>query len=242
VKGLGLVANTSYKIWIQAEPVSNNKLSIVDGNDPVLLSAYEFNAGNDPSGAQETVATDASGEFGPQAVWAVDPAAATPTKYDIVADSQALGTIGKYDSRDYIDAPGWDGFTVAVLPTQPPVAAFTADVTSGAAPLTVNFTDQSGGTPTTWAWDFNNDGVVDSTAQNPTYVYEDGGTYAVKLDVTNSAGSDSSVKTNCIDVTAPTPSGGWIKGHYILVVAGVIAATAVVCVAILAVKIRRRSA
>jgi PKD repeat protein len=204
VKGLGLVANTSYKIWIQAEPVSNNKLSIVDGNDPVLLSAYEFNAGNDPSGAQETVATDASGEFGPQAVWAVDPAAATPTKYDIVADSQALGTIGKYDSRDYIDAPGWEGFTVAVLPTQPPVAAFTADVTSGAAPLTVNFSDQSTENPTAWAWDFGNDGAVDSAIQNPSHTYRAAGTYTVKLTVTNGIGSDSKVITDYIKVAAPS--------------------------------------
>jgi PKD repeat protein len=203
VKGLGLAASTSYKLWIQAEPVSNNKLSIVDGEDPVLLSAYEFNTGNDPSGAQETVATDASGDFGPQSIWAIDPVAATPTKYDIVADSQALGTIGKYDSKDYIDAPGWEGITVAVPPTQPPVAAFTADVFSGTAPLTVNFTDQSTETPTAWEWDFNNDGVVDSTIRNPSHIYGAAGTYTVKLTATNTAGSDSEVKTNYITVTAP---------------------------------------
>ena len=94
VKGLGLAASTSYKLWIQAEPVSNNKLSIVDGNDPVLLPAYQFSGGNDPSGAQETITTNASGDFGPTAIWSVS-GSATPQKYDIVADSQALGTIGK---------------------------------------------------------------------------------------------------------------------------------------------------
>jgi len=203
VKGLGLAASTSYKLWIQAEPVSNNKLSIVDGDDPVLLSAYEFNGGNDPSGAQETITTDASGDFGPTAIWAIDPAAATPTKYDIVADSQALGTIGKYDSKDYIDAPGWEGFTVAAPATQPPDAAFTADVFSGTAPLTVNFTDQSTENPTAWAWDFNNDGVVDSTIQNPSHTYSAAGTYTVKLTVTNAVGSDPEVKTDYIAVTAP---------------------------------------
>jgi hypothetical protein len=109
VKGLGLAASTSYKLWIQPEPVSNNKLSIVDGNDSVLLPAYEFNAANDPSGAQETITTNASGDFSPTAIWSIAPSA-TPQKYDIVADSQALGTIGKYDSKDYIDAPGFQGF------------------------------------------------------------------------------------------------------------------------------------
>jgi len=201
VKGLGLAASTSYKLWIEAEPVSNNKLSIVDGDDPVMLSAYELNGGNDPSGAQETITTDASGDFGPTAIWAIDPGAATPTKYDIVADSQALGTIGRDDSKDYIDAPGWEGFTVAVPPTQPPVAAFSADVVSGTAPLTVNFTDQSTETPTAWEWDFNNDGTVDSTIQNPSHIYSAGGTYTVKLTVTNAVGSDSEVST--ITVSAP---------------------------------------
>ena len=210
VKGLGLAASTSYKLWIQAEPVSNNKLSIVDGNDPVLLSAYEFNAGNDPSGTQETIATNASGDFSPTAIWAIAPSA-TLTKYDIVADSQASGTVGKYDitdtssstKKDYIDAPGWEGFTVAVPPTQPPVAAFSADMVSGTAPLTVNFTDQSTENPTAWAWDFNNDGVVDSTIQNPSHIYSAAGTYTVKLTATNNAGSDSEVKTDYITVAAP---------------------------------------
>jgi len=202
VKGAGLAAGTSYKLWIQGEPVSNNKLTIVGGEDPVLQGAYEFSAGNDPSGAQETVTTDASGDFGPTLTWAID-AAATPAKYDIVADSQALGTVGKYDSKDYMDAPGWEGFTVAVPASQPPVAAFVADKTSGTAPVTVNFTDQSTETPTAWEWDFNNDGVVDSTAQNPSYTYTAAGTYTVKLTVTNGVGSDAEVKTDYIIVSAP---------------------------------------
>jgi hypothetical protein len=115
VKGLGLAASTSYKLWIQAEPVSNNRLSIVDGEDPVLQSAYQFNAGSDPSGGQETVTTNASGDFSPRAIWSISPSA-TAQKYDIVADSQALGTIGTYDSKDFIDAPGWQGFRVTESP------------------------------------------------------------------------------------------------------------------------------
>ena len=35
----------------------------------------------------------------------------------------------------------------------------------------VQFTDTSVPTPTSWAWDFNGDNVVDSTVQNPAYVY-----------------------------------------------------------------------
>lgn len=42
------------------------------------------------------------------------------------------------------------------------------------APNTVQFTDTTVPTPDTWAWDFDNDGVVDSTAQNPTHVFANG--------------------------------------------------------------------
>ncbi|WP_226990689.1 PKD domain-containing protein [Methanosarcina acetivorans] len=89
----------------------------------------------------------------------------------------------------------------ASTPVEPePVAAFTADVTSGTAPLTVNFTDQSTGSPTAWAWDFDNDGNVDSTEQNPSYTYNDAGSYTVNLTVTNAEGSNSEVKTEYITV------------------------------------------
>ncbi|AKB29128.1 cell surface protein [Methanosarcina siciliae T4/M] len=99
-----------------------------------------------------------------------------------------------------------------------PVANFSADITSGNAPLTVNFTDQSTGTVSSYSWDFENDGVVDSTEQNPSYIYASAGTYTVNLTVTNAAGSDSKVKINYITVEG-TGTGGlantpWPKFGY----------------------------
>ncbi len=86
-----------------------------------------------------------------------------------------------------------------------PVAGFSANVTSGSAPLSVQFTDTSTGTaPLTYAWDFDNNGVTDSTVKNPVFTYPAAGTYTVKLKVTNSAGSNTLIKTNYITVT---PSG-----------------------------------
>jgi len=46
---------------------------------------------------------------------------------------------------------------------------FTYSVLAGTT--AVQFTDTSVPTPTSWAWDFNGDNVVDSTVQNPAYVY-----------------------------------------------------------------------
>ncbi|MGE4288552.1 MAG: two-component regulator propeller domain-containing protein [Salinivirgaceae bacterium] len=82
----------------------------------------------------------------------------------------------------------------------PPVAAFSADITTGSAPLIVQFTDASSGNPTSWSWDFNNDGTEDATTQNPSFTYTSVGTYSVKLTVTNADGSDVELKTDYIVV------------------------------------------
>ncbi len=58
-------------------------------------------------------------------------------------------------------------------------AKFTADVTEGTAPLTVNFTDLSPNSPVAWDWSFGTGDV--STVQNPQYVYNDPGIYNVSL-------------------------------------------------------------
>jgi PKD repeat protein len=94
-------------------------------------------------------------------------------------------------------------FLVIEYPESGPVAGFSVNVTSGTAPLAVQFTDQSTGQVTSWAWDFENDGIIDSTEQDPTWIYNSAGTYTVNLTVTNAAGSDSEVKTDFITVTPP---------------------------------------
>jgi len=86
-----------------------------------------------------------------------------------------------------------------------PVAVFTADKTSGTAPLSVVFTDASTNSPTSWAWDFNNDGTIDSTRQNPSYTFTTAGTYTINLTVTNAGGSNSETKTGYISVIAANP-------------------------------------
>jgi trimeric autotransporter adhesin len=86
-----------------------------------------------------------------------------------------------------------------------PTASFSASPTSGTAPLTVQFTDASTGGPTSWGWDFQNDGTIDSTEQNPTFIYASAGTYSVKLTAGNSSGSDSFTRAGYISVS---PEGG----------------------------------
>jgi PKD repeat protein len=80
----------------------------------------------------------------------------------------------------------------------PPVANFSATPVNDCAPLTVNFTDESLENPTSWAWDIDNNGVVDYTVKNPAHTYNASGTYSVKLTVTNTLGSNSKTLTNYI--------------------------------------------
>jgi PKD repeat protein len=70
-----------------------------------------------------------------------------------------------------------------------PIAAFNANITNGFAPLTVNFTDQSTGTPASWFWDFG-DGF-NNTEQNVSHIYESAGNYTVNLTVSNENGTNS---------------------------------------------------
>ena len=81
-----------------------------------------------------------------------------------------------------------------------PTASFTTSASSGAAPLTVTFTDTSTGTPGSASWDFG-DGLG-SSVSNPSHVFTSAGDFTVTLTVTNDAGTDSA--STVVSVTAPS--------------------------------------
>lgn len=85
--------------------------------------------------------------------------------------------------------------------------SFSASPLSGPAPLTVNFTDNSfssdPGGITSWAWDFQNDGIDDAFVQNPTFVFNPTGAFSVKLTITDASNpAQTLVRTNYISVSA----------------------------------------
>jgi len=84
-----------------------------------------------------------------------------------------------------------------------PTAAFTVDKRSGPKPLTVQFTDQSTGGPTMWAWDFGDGGT--SMVASPSYTYQEAGVYTVSLTASNTAGSDTKTEKDYISVTGDIP-------------------------------------
>lgn len=99
---------------------------------------------------------------------------------------------------------------ITVLAPQAPVAAFSADVTEGFVPLTVQFTDEStpGTDPEslTWLWNFG-DGTT-SEEQHPLHVFESGRKCTVSLTVATNHGKDTETKpeyVNALPLVPPAP-------------------------------------
>jgi PKD repeat protein len=126
---------------------------------------------------------------------------------DIPGNGHWTDSLGNpiYDAWPTWGTGGLDFEALGVINSQSKqiIADFSAAPLNGGAPLTVQFTDGSVNA-TSWAWDFDNDGIVDSTERNPLWTYMIVGNYAVKLTVTGSGGSDIVVKQGYITVNEPS--------------------------------------
>ncbi|MFH1688576.1 MAG: PKD domain-containing protein [bacterium] len=103
-----------------------------------------------------------------------------------------------FPGRLAIFAVGYSGGTTAA-----PVAAFTAGPTSTCPGTSVNFTNQSTGTISTYYWTFG-DGAT-STVADPSHTYTSSGSWPVSLTVTGPGGTDTETKNAFINVwSSPT--------------------------------------
>jgi PKD repeat protein len=94
----------------------------------------------------------------------------------------------------------------------PPVAAFTTNVTTGNAPLSVQFNDtSSNGVPTSWNWSFG-DGTY-SSDQNASHQFTYSGNFTVLFTSTNADGSTN--KTSYINATFDRSSYGYVMKHMV---------------------------
>jgi len=78
-------------------------------------------------------------------------------------------------------------------------ADFTADITSGTAPLKVIFFDRSTGLPESWAWTFGDGGTSDS--KNPVHTYFSAGKFTVNLTVSKKGISNTKSVNSCVNVS-----------------------------------------
>lgn len=87
-----------------------------------------------------------------------------------------------------------------------PVASFTSTAPQIVQGATVQFSDTTTGIPTSWAWDLDGDGSIDSTQRNPSFTYGTAGTFDVTLTATNALGSDTVTLAGYVVASALTPA------------------------------------
>ncbi|MEA2095598.1 MAG: right-handed parallel beta-helix repeat-containing protein [Candidatus Cloacimonadota bacterium] len=96
------------------------------------------------------------------------------------------------------------------------IAQFSANILSGYAPLEITFINESYGDIISWEWDFNNDGLIDSYLQNPTWEYTDPGVYSVSLTVSDDQLENTLVKEDYIIIFPDNEISGIIAEDLIL--------------------------
>lgn len=85
-------------------------------------------------------------------------------------------------------------------------ADFSADKKSGIVPLTVEFTDESSGAVSSWAWEI--EGGISGSGETFTHTFDIAGNYSVKLSVIGTGGeSDTEEKLDYIRVTPNITAG-----------------------------------
>ncbi len=167
-------------------PVAEFNANITSGTSPLSVQFTDMSAGSP---------TAWSWSFGDGYTSAEQSPVHT---YSSEGSYQVNLTVSNEVGTDTREKEGY--ITVTSTLPKPPLVNFIGDNRTGPAPLTVHFTDQSTNTPTTWAWDFENDGIIDSTEQNPTHTYTTAGTYQVNLTASNAGGSANRLKGNYIQV------------------------------------------
>jgi PKD repeat protein len=169
------------------KPVANYSATPITGYPPLCVQFTNSSTGKITTGTWT---------FGDGSTsTAANPAHTYQTPGTYSATLSVAGTLGTSSKSTAI--------TVNKLPV--PTANFSANYTSGYAPIADQFTDSSSGNGiklTGWKWSFG-DGST-STAQNPSHTFTSAGTYTVSL-IAVSAGGNSTAKTMTLKVN-PKPA------------------------------------
>ena len=187
--GSNQVIKSNFIIANPSPPVANFTSDVTSGNIPLTVNFTDTSTNNPTSWLWDFEGYPASSAQNP---------------------SRTYTSIGKWQVK--LTATNAAGSGVVIKPNYitaglAPVANFTSNVTSGNSPLSVNFTDTSTNSPTSWLWDFGDSNT--STSQNPSHTYSSDGTYTVVLTATNVIGSNQNTKTNYITVITPTGGQGY---------------------------------
>ncbi len=130
------------------------------------------------------------------------------------------------DQNSYYDFPVSQSSNYSMVNGTPntgcfaPTACFSANPTTGASPLTVNFdascsTTPSGTSITNYNWDFG-DGSFQGSGSNPNHTYTNNGIFTVTLTVTNDS-TETDTATMMITIDSSNPITVYFEKPYLLV-------------------------
>ena len=162
----------------------------IEGDEPVYMANFRVHAASDwmarsfDNGAVLANPSDQARWFSIEALFP----GRTFARINHRADQQGTEPAGGVPK--FIQLPPMSG--TFLVETSEPEAQFTAGVTYGDAPLTVDFSNSSTGSITSYHWSFG-DGATSSDPE-PSHSYQADGVYPVSLTVTGPGGSDTHVE------------------------------------------------
>lgn len=187
-----LTAGSTYTFTITTS--NNNIISVwIDYNQNGIYEASEWTQVSTNS------LTSAS-----SSVSLVIPATATIGQTGLRIRTRSSGSQnGASDACSSFGSGCTDDYTVTIASPMPtkPVANFYTLSTTTTTGSPVKFKDLTTGVPTSWKWTFTGGTPATSTSASPSVTYSENGTYAVKLVVSNSIGTDSITKLAYITVS-----------------------------------------
>ena len=138
---------------------------------------------------------------------AYTPTTSTQWRKETVSLSSYAGLSSVY--LKFENRSGWgnnlylDNINITYTPTATaPVANFSTAVSSACSSSSVQLTDMSTNSPTSWSWSVTPTAVIsNATVQNPSITFANAGTYSITLTASNTAGSSSITKTISITAT-----------------------------------------
>ncbi|MCB1218927.1 PKD domain-containing protein, partial [bacterium] len=206
--GLSATATASLSV---ADPLPNESPSAVLSADQTIGNAplsveFDPSASSDPDGSIAATEMDFDGD-GNFDDFSLDPLEKYTHIYETAGNFNA--TLRVSDDRGAQSAIVLL-IQVSEIGNQAPQPSFTVQPQSGNVPLEVEFdasasTDPDG-TIVSYAWDFNNDGLIDDNSTDPVlqHTFVDAGQFTVRLTVTDNEGKSSSITDfNAVEVSDP---------------------------------------
>ncbi|HRS54711.1 MAG TPA: PKD domain-containing protein, partial [Bacteroidales bacterium] len=197
---------TTYTVTGANQYGCTNYNSITISVEPLPILTISPNVAGVCSGQSINISVNGAANY----IWAPSTGLSSTTGSSVIASPITTTT---YNITG-ISASGCTSdtnYTVTVLPS--PLVNFSASISEGCSPLTVNFLNSSTGNIQSWLWNFNdpNSGPLNtSNLANPSHTFNLPGSYDISLTVTNTDGcSDTYTYVGMINVY-PQPIANFI--------------------------------